>query len=341
MMDNIIDGVSPHVNTYQTKYSRRVYADQWRWRMLEESNLPPLARLVALVVSLHDGLGEPRPTHKRIAMLTGLDERTVKAHLRRSCLWIPVIEPGRHRGQAAVYGLEIPGKTLDELSTILERGATDVPLSGERGATESPPTDVPLSEKAPHPMPPFAGERGAPGAPPLVSKITTLRLTREGALQGEGEKGASATTTRADDWKKAVATGTPPAEPKIDFKKDYDKLSEALFTTANGAMARGLPGLEVLSEPIRWLEGGCDFHLDVLPVIKARSAKAKPGSIRTWGYFGAAVFEARDARTAPPPEPNVVDKSNGKTYSSDRMSNEELSSKLAKIQEDIQNGKRT
>jgi hypothetical protein len=45
-----------------------------------------------------------------------------------------------------------------------------------------------------------------------------------------------------------------------------------------------------------WLEEGCDLALDVLPVIRERTASAKPRTIRTWEYFSAAVRSSRDRR---------------------------------------------
>jgi len=55
----------------------------------------------------------------------------------------------------------------------------------------------------------------------------------------------------------------------------------------------------VLSEPINWLDSGCDFDLDILPTIQSLSARNP--NIKSWSYFSNAVFEARDARLAPAP----------------------------------------
>lgn len=63
-------------------------------------------------------------------------------------------------------------------------------------------------------------------------------------------------------------------------------------------------GLLSLSEPLNWIDSGCDLDLDILPTLKARSAGRPPREIRTWGYFTKAVFQARDTRLRPSPEPS-------------------------------------
>jgi hypothetical protein len=70
----------------------------------------------------------------------------------------------------------------------------------------------------------------------------------------------------------------------------------------------------VLSEPSRWLANGCDLEKDILPVIRARAAKAPHGSIRSWGYFTQAVADAKAAREAPMPEGKKPAQSQGKTW---------------------------
>jgi hypothetical protein len=58
----------------------------------------------------------------------------------------------------------------------------------------------------------------------------------------------------------------------------------------------------VLSEPIKWLESGCDLELDILPTVKARAHKLRPGSIKNWSYFTDAIADAKAAREAPMPK---------------------------------------
>lgn len=52
-----------------------------------------------------------------------------------------------------------------------------------------------------------------------------------------------------------------------------------------------------------WLQNGCDFEQDILPVIQALSAGKPPASVNTWGYFSDAIAENLAKRTAPMPAP--------------------------------------
>jgi len=58
-------------------------------------------------------------------------------------------------------------------------------------------------------------------------------------------------------------------------------------------------GFLILSDPYRWIMGGCDIDLDILPALRA--IRAKGATPRSWAYCSGAVFEARDRRIAPPP----------------------------------------
>ena len=60
-------------------------------------------------------------------------------------------------------------------------------------------------------------------------------------------------------------------------------------------------GLLVLSEPLNWLENGCDLEKDILPTIMAR----RKVGIRSWAYFSQAVFEAKAKRTAGQPAQSI------------------------------------
>jgi hypothetical protein len=79
---------------------------------------------------------------------------------------------------------------------------------------------------------------------------------------------------------------------KIDPNGLYEKLSAA----ANGSLYPLAVGLQVVSEPIGWIEQGADLDKDIIPVIRALSHKVKPQSIRSWNYFGPAVSEAKANR---------------------------------------------
>lgn len=80
-------------------------------------------------------------------------------------------------------------------------------------------------------------------------------------------------------------------------------LSEKLIEAGGQGLANpaSSPGLLVLSEPQRWLAAGCDLKLDILPTITARSANARPGSIRSWSFFTQAIADAKATRETPMP----------------------------------------
>ena len=48
-----------------------------------------------------------------------------------------------------------------------------------------------------------------------------------------------------------------------------------------------------------WLEQGCDFERDIIPAIVDRSYGQPPAKAGGWGYFDAAVSEARAMRMTP------------------------------------------
>jgi uncharacterized protein YdaU (DUF1376 family) len=84
---------------------------------------------------------------------------------------------------------------------------------------------------------------------------------------------------------------------------DAHELFERLSSAANGSLYPLAVNLQVVAEPIGWIEAGADLEKDIIPVVKALGHKAKPQSIRSWSYFAGAVSQARDARLRglPPP----------------------------------------
>lgn len=127
----------------------------------------------------------------------------------------------------------------------------------------------------------------------------------------------SRTPTGTGFAKSRTATGSPPGTPQVPHndslkpttlnvardRASLDVLEAKLLTACNGAAANPAiaPAILVLSEPIKWLEAGCDLELDILPTIKARAHKIRPGSIKNWSYFTQAVADARANREAPMP----------------------------------------
>lgn len=98
------------------------------------------------------------------------------------------------------------------------------------------------------------------------------------------------------------AIAEPISEP------DYDTLGRELVKAGGKALVNPAtaPGLLVLSDPMNWIRNGCDLQADILPAIRARCTRARPSSIRSWNYFTEAVYQARDNRLKPAPEPNNV-----------------------------------
>lgn len=74
-------------------------------------------------------------------------------------------------------------------------------------------------------------------------------------------------------------------------------LSEQLCEAMGVTDETKTPGLISLSDPLNWLQEGCDLEADILPTL--RSIRARKKNIQSWGYCSKAVFEARDRRLAP------------------------------------------
>jgi uncharacterized protein YdaU (DUF1376 family) len=118
-------------------------------------------------------------------------------------------------------------------------------------------------------------------------------------------------------WEKHETGGNQKPETRNQIKKDNQQQSsqrpavdaQGLFRrladAANGSLYPLSVGLQVVAEPIGWMEAGADLEKDIIPVIKALGHKAKPQSIRSWVYFAGAVADARDARLRGLPPPNT------------------------------------
>ena len=84
----------------------------------------------------------------------------------------------------------------------------------------------------------------------------------------------------------------------IDFRSSSTNHGLRSELYAAGSVALRRPALTDVAEPRRWLAEGCDLNADILAVIAARCRNRTPDSVRSWSYFGDAVFEARDRRLA-------------------------------------------
>src|SRR5690606_11586572 len=75
---------------------------------------------------------------------------------------------------------------------------------------------------------------------------------------------------------------------------DYHGLYERLATAAGNALNPTCAGLQMIAEPIGWLQSGADLDLDVLPTVSRLASIKQPGSVNSWMFFRGAVAEARD-----------------------------------------------
>lgn len=105
-------------------------------------------------------------------------------------------------------------------------------------------------------------------------------------------------------------TGVPPRTSNQDSYSTPARAGDATARIPEMLQALGItdetksPGL-LSYEPLRWVEGGCDVDLDILPALRSIAARGgKP--VRSWAYCEQAVIEHRDRRLAPMPEPSNV-----------------------------------
>lgn len=117
----------------------------------------------------------------------------------------------------------------------------------------------------------------------------------------------------------SVSETSPPPEPKATAQAapaeiipppaspppiDSHALHARLVAAAGPSLYQLALGLVAVSEPISWLKAGADLELDVLPIVQALGARARPGSIRSWNYFAPAVSEAKARRERGLPAPS-------------------------------------
>lgn len=98
--------------------------------------------------------------------------------------------------------------------------------------------------------------------------------------------------------------------PRASRRSDLNEIEAALREAAGKSLDPTSTGLMVLSLPLAWAADGCDFELDVLPAVRAASARASPGSVRSWKYFTQAVADAKARRLAPMPKGNPDERPN-------------------------------
>lgn len=145
-------------------------------------------------------------------------------------------------------------------------------------------------------------------------RLSNARMSKEFERSNEahkkrviaGKKGGKSKSLKNNDLDTSNAKAKPKQpepEPEPDITtpqlggRNLEKL-EIDLRKAAGLCDAISPNLFILSEPIRWLEAGCDMALDIIPTLKAKSHPR----VSTWSYFNNAVFETRDKRIAPAPD---------------------------------------
>lgn len=106
-------------------------------------------------------------------------------------------------------------------------------------------------------------------------------------------------------------------------REDLDRIERELTQAAGPALDPTSVNLHVLSDPLAWLAAGADLYLDIVPTIRARCSKARPGSVRGWAYFTQAIADARERRLRGLPAADIVplnrDKRHGAPTTSDLL----------------------
>ena len=147
-----------------------------------------------------------------------------------------------------------------------------------------------VSEKSPRSLREVAGnvpENAAKSS--LAHAYTKPSQAKEGKL----ESCSSLSSTRENRDR-----GPPAAAAD---RVDLIDLGRKLLEAGEGAVASpaACPGLMHVGAVVGWLEAGADLEIDVLPTIRAVSARhrGKP-PIKAWAYFAGAVADAKSAREA-------------------------------------------
>lgn len=100
----------------------------------------------------------------------------------------------------------------------------------------------------------------------------------------------------------------PPEIPPTDWPPgNTGDWRAALIAAAGPGLADPAkePGLVTTQAEIgRWRRAGCSWPDDVLPVVTARTAKARASPIRGWSLFTPDILAAKQRREAPDPAPS-------------------------------------
>jgi hypothetical protein len=146
-----------------------------------------------------------------------------------------------------------------------------------------------------------------------LGTLSDVRPDTRPELQGEREGEGEAETNRIID---VVVLHEGPRDPASYALKTDDwpseRLSEKLTDIAGPGLADparcqtlALSGGEI----VRWMQGGCSWELDVIPTVRALTARARASPIVSWKFFEIAILACRDRRLSPLPSPQIMDKS--------------------------------
>jgi hypothetical protein len=250
---------------------------EWLYRMFE-AEVPPAARNLAIYAAVFDVTG-----NDELARLSGFEDSKKNAASRTYDKWKKQLLTdgwvliGRRDGGRGI-GIEVhPAvkQTPVEFTDVLRRNPRKIyPRKDQQTPAEFTPVNSETSAKS-------AGvcKESFPHTP-FKENTSLPRTTVE-------NNNLSHQQSDLDDNGRV--------DPKVLF--------ETLSTAANGSLYPLSVGLQVVAEPLGWIEQGADLHKDILPVVRALSHKVKPKSVKSWKYFAQAVADAMEARKLglPPP----------------------------------------
>jgi hypothetical protein len=150
-----------------------------------------------------------------------------------------------------------------------------------------------------------------------VAQSDDAATTANAAIYGTANAANSAISGRDD--KKEIPP-TPPKEKTTPITSvqpsstvaaglalpDAEWLLGKLMDAAKNIVRQDAADLQIVSVPLGWLQAGASLEIDILPLLRAKAAKAKAPHVKSWNYFTQMVADALAARTNPLPAANVV-----------------------------------
>jgi len=216
--------------------------------------------------------------HARIGAIIGKGEQAVRRTTKalEALGWLPEAE--RQQRKAATRKAAIPPHAMRAIvAEVVDRSistgqpivvtAIATPHHVDRSNTldQSDLTGLNVSETT--------------GQEPLTGQMRPFRPVKSDHITIEDKPYATPTCTRT--------------------REGIDQIRKRLLEAGGGAINEAYGGFLVLSDPIRWIDSGCDLEMDIVPAIQKAVAAKRGGKIVCWGYFTDAVQEARDRRLAP------------------------------------------